>query len=210
MEMSTPRALSELLTDLKSAFTGEKIQIDAILEAFHERGFGFLLFLFSLPAAVPIPMPGINTFIAIPLIALTFQQMMGRHTVWMPARIRTAFVERDFLVKIIDMSVPWVERLEYFIRPRLGFVTAGVSSHLIGLSGFIMATCGAIPLPLVNTVPAIGITLMAIGVLMRDGLVVLAGMVGGLVWVVAILGVYLFFGMEALVLIKEFIKSLIL
>lgn len=207
MEMSTPRPLSALLEDLKNVLTGEKVQIERILEGFHERGFGIMLFLFSLPAAVPIPMPGLNSFIAIPLILLTWQQMMGRHTVWMPDRVRFAEIDRDLMDKTIDFSIPWVKRLEYFIKPRLGSVTQGVFSHLIGASGLIMAVCGAIPLPFVNTVPAIGITLMAVGVLMRDGLVVLAGMIGGLVWVVGILTAYALFGMTAAVMIKDFILA---
>jgi hypothetical protein len=207
MEMSTPRPLSALLEDLKTALTGEKVQIERILEAFHERGFGILLFLFSLPAAVPIPMPGLNSVIAIPLILLTWQQMTGRHTVWMPGKIRTADIDRSLIEKTIDFSIPWVKRLEYFIKPRLGSVTQGAFSHLIGAAGLIMAVCGAIPLPFVNTVPAVGITLMAMGVLMRDGLVVLAGMIGGLLWVVGILAAYAIFGMAAAVMIKDFILA---
>lgn len=207
MEMSTPRPLSVLLEDLKGGLSGDKVRIDGILEAFHERGFGIMLFLFSLPAAVPIPMPGLNSFIAIPLILLTWQQMMGRHTVWMPEKVRIAEIDRDLIEKTINFSIPWVKRLEYFIKPRMGYVTQGAFSHLIGAAGLIMAACGAIPLPFVNTVPAIGITLMAVGVLMRDGLVVLAGMIGGLVWVAGILTAYAIFGMTAAYMIKDFILT---
>lgn len=208
MEMSTPRPLSALLADFKASLSGDKVAVDTVLEAFHERGFGIMLFLFSLPAAVPIPMPGINSVIAIPLILLTWQQMTGRHTVWMPEKIRAAAIERDLIDKTVDFSIPWVRRLEYIIRPRLARITQGRFSHAIGAAGLMMALCGAIPLPLVNTVPGIGITLMAVGVLMRDGLVVLAGMIGGLVWVAGILGAYIFFGMSALYMIKDFILGI--
>ena len=207
MEMSTPRALSALLEDMGRQFPEEKVRISAILEAFHERGFGILLFLFSLPAALPVPMPGLNSLIAIPLIILTWQQMIGRHTVWMPQKVLNATIERDFLVKIVEGSLPYVKKLEHFIRPRLGWMTQGRFSLLIGLAGLIMAVSGAAPLLLVNTVPAVGITLMAVGVMMRDGLVVLIGMIGGLLWVIGIYAVYILFGMEAIYLFKEYILS---
>lgn len=207
MEMSTPRALSVLLEDMTRQFPEEKVRISAILEAFHERGFGLLLFLFSLPAALPVPMPGLNSLIAIPLIVLTWQQMIGRHTVWMPKKILDAHIDRDFLTKIVDGSLPYVNKLERIIRPRLAWMTQGKFSLLIGFTGLIMAVSGAAPLLLVNTVPAIGITLMAVGVVMRDGLVVLVGMIGGLLWVFGIYAVYILFGMEAIYLIKEYILS---
>lgn len=207
MEKSTPRALSHLLTEIKSGLSGEQVRVESLLDAFHERGFGLMIFLFSLPAAVPIPMPGLNTIIAIPLILLTWQQMIGRHTVWIPERVGRTSLERGLCDKVIDSSLPWVRRLEFFIKPRLGGITQGVFSHLIGLSGLIMALCGAIPLPLVNTAPALGIGLMAVGVMMRDGLAVLVGMAFGLLWVVGILAAYIFFGMEAVHLIKETVIS---
>ncbi len=48
---------------------------------------------------------------------------------------------------------------------------------------------------------------MAVGVLMRDGLAVLAGMIFGLAWVVGILSLYAIFGMQALYIVKDFILS---
>ncbi len=207
MEMSTPRPLSDLLESMRATFTADKIRVEAVLEAFHERGFGLLIFLFALPGVVPIPMPGLNTLFAIPLIILTAQQTLGFHSIWMPERIRRAHIEHDLFHKIIDETLPYTEKLEYLFRPRLGFMTQGIWSRLIGFSGLIMATCGALPLLFVNTAPAIGVAIMAIGVMMRDGLAVLAGMIFGLTWVVVILGIYIFFGMEALVMIKDYVQS---
>ncbi len=207
MEMSTPRALSDLLEGMKTDFTDEKISVSAIMEAFHERGFGILLFIFTLPAAVPIPMPGINTLIAIPLIVLTWQQTVGRHTVWMPEKVLKGHIDQGLFQKILDMTIPWVLRLEWFIKPRMGHMTEGRISHLIGFTGLIMAVCGALPLPFVNTAPAIGIAIMAIGVLMRDGLAVLVGMIFGLSWVIGVLTLYAIFGMKALDIMKDFFLS---
>lgn len=193
---------------MKKDFTGDKIAVRDVVEGFHERGFGILIFLFTLPAAVPVPMPAVNTLIAIPIMILTWQQMIGRHTVWMPEKVMHGTLNKDLFDKTLDWSIPWVKRLEWFLKPRLGFMTQGIFSHLIGFSGLIMATCGAIPLPLVNTAPAIGIAIMAIGVLMRDGLAVLVGMVFGLTWVIGILSLYAIFGMHALYIVKDFILSL--
>ena len=50
---------------------------------------------------------------------------------------------------------------------------------------------------------------MAIGVIMRDGLSVLAGMAIGLAWVAMVAAVLVFIGTEGLDSVKEALKSLI-
>lgn len=199
-----PRNLSTLLQDFRDELPPNRVRVDEVLEAFHERGFGIILFIFSLPAAAPIPAPGINTLIAIPLLVLTVQMAIGRHTVWFPAFIRKQSLSRDLCGRMIDACLPWIVRIENYMKPRLGFITQGLFSKLIGVFGFIMALSGAVPLPLMNTVPAIGISLMAIGVIMRDGLIVLFGCVLGIVWVFLITAIYLTLGAEGI----DFIRSL--
>ena len=48
---------------------------------------------------------------------------------------------------------------------------------------------------------------MAIGVLMRDGLAVLFGMVIGITWVVCLSAVLIFIGVEGIDAFKDVIKS---
>lgn len=202
-----PRPISEVLIDLKQQVPEEKVCTFDILEALHERGFGFLLFVFSLPAALPIPALGINTIIALPLLFLTIQQSLGMHKVWIPEWLKYKSINRNRFEKILDNALPHLRKIEYLIRPRLGFVTQGVFSNLIGVAGVIMTLSICLPIPLTNTVPAMGIALMALGVIMRDGLAVLVGMVVGLVWVAMLLGLTFILGTEGIDVLKETIKS---
>ena len=207
MESTSIRTLAELLNDLKDHIEGDTITVRDVLEAFHERGFGFFLFLISLPAALPIPAIGISTVIAFPLMVLTAQQAMGRHMVWVPQKWRDKTISRQKIEGFIEKSQPWVRRLEFFVRPRLSFVTQGLFSNIVGVTGFIMALAVAVPLPLTNTVPAFGIALMAVGLLMRDGLAVIGGMIIGLLWVALLLSFVIIFGPEGFDMVKEFIKG---
>lgn len=61
--------------------------------------------------------------------------------------------------------------------------------------------------PLTNTVPSMGIALMSIGILMRDGLSVLAGAFIGIAWIALLASVFIFLGLEGADLVKDFIKS---
>ncbi len=205
----TTRSLSALLEDLKARTMGEEVTLQTLLEAFHERGFGFFLLLFALPAALPVPAIGLNAIIALPLLILTAQQAMGRHTIWLPESWLSKSVSKEKIDGYIDSANPWVKKIETFIRPRLPIITQGFSSNIIGILGFFMALAVSIPLPLTNTVPSIGIVCMAIGVIMRDGLAVIIGILIGIGWIVLLSWLILFFGSEAIDLVKTTIKGFV-
>lgn len=206
--MSEIRPISELLEDEFLTIEGEDITFRSILEGFHERGFGFLLFLFAFPMALPVPKPpGISTIIAIPILLLTAQQMIGRHTIWLPEKILNKSFSRDKFVGLISKSLPWIKRLEILVKPRLGFVTQGFFSCMVGFAGAFMSLFIMIPLPLTNTVPSMGIALMSIGVMMRDGLAVIGGMAIGLVWIFLWFYFAIYFGAEGIEILKQTIKS---
>lgn len=202
------RPLSELLTDFKQELSGETISIGELLEAFHERGFGVVLFVFALPMALPIPVPpGINIMLALPLLILTAQQMAGRHTIWLPDRLKRRTIRTSSLSGMLTKALPFVLKIEHLTKPRFGMITSDGFSHVIGLIGLVFALAICVPVPLSNTVPSFAIALMAIGVLMRDGLAVLFGMVIGITWVVCLSAVLIFIGMEGIDVFKDAIKS---
>jgi hypothetical protein len=188
----TPRHINDILADIQNGLSAHKNTLGLIMDAMHERGFGILIILFSLPMAMPLPVPpGINLLFSLPLLFLTFQQIYGAKHPYLPTTIKNKKINHEKLSAIIEKCKPWMARLSILIKPRLGFMTHGLLSHLIGVFGFIFALCICIPIPLTNTVPSFAIMIMAVGVLMRDGLAIIAGMVIGVVWIglLATLGV---------------------
>lgn len=202
------RSLSQLIDEYCQTIHKPQTSIADILEAFHERGLGMVLILFATPMALPIPVPpGINVLLATPLIFLTLQQAMGAHTVWLPEKIKRKEMDSGKLKGMLQKILPFLRKIEFFLRPRLSWITNDGISRLMGVLGFIMALTVCIPLPLTNTVPSFGIALMAIGFMTRDGLAVLGGALIGTTWVAMLATAVLIFGPEAFDIIKDFIKS---
>ena len=202
------RPISQLLVDVQNSITSEKITVSDFVKAVHREGFGFMLFLFALPAALPLPGFGVNFIIAAPLLFLTFQQAIGRQTLWFPAWLGDKkLFSKDTFNKIIEKAMPHVKKIEKLSHPRLNFITHGAFSIIIGIAGLIMALSVLVPLPLTNTVPSFGIALMAIGTIMNDGLAVIAGAIIGLLWVAFITYGIIFLGMEGVEFITETVKS---
>jgi hypothetical protein len=189
---NAPRHINDILQEIVANESIINGRLGDLVDALHERGFGILVFLFALPMALPLPVPpGVNLLFAVPLLLLTFQQSYGAKRPWLPKKLRQKNFNADKVKTMLLKSKPWLDRMSVLIRPRLGWMTQGLFSKLIGVFGFMFALCICIPIPLTNTVPSFAILLMALCILMRDGLAVLAGMVIGSLWIMllATLGV---------------------
>ncbi len=201
------RTISDIFKAVEERITEDDVSMDELLELFHERAFGIFLFFFALPAALPLPAVGVGTILGIPLLFLTAQQAIGRHTIWFPQKIRQKRIKRTTIMGIINKATPWTMRVEKLVKPRLEFITHGLFSRLIGVFGFIMTLSVCLPFPMTNTVPSLGIALMSIGVISRDGLAVIAGALIGSLWVCALVLITIFLGIEGIELVKDFIKG---
>ncbi len=201
------KGISNILHEIDSKFKGQNITIEALLDTFRERGFGFFMFLFALPAALPLPAVGYGTVLGLPLVLLSMQQALGKHTIWLPLSWKKKAISHERFKSIIDRALPLIRKLEYFIKPRLEFVTTGIFLRIIGIFGLIMSLSVCVPLPLTNTVPSFGIALMSVGVLTRDGLAVIVGATIGMLWIFALAFIVSFLGAEGFDLIKATIQS---
>ncbi len=204
----TTNTISQTLQTLQTQLTGERVTVADILEGLHERGFGFVLLIFALPMAMPLPVPpGVNILLASPLVLLTAQQALGRHVIWVPEGVKSKNVSRETFFGFLNKAIPLLQKVEILVKPRLEFITRGVFSHMIGVLGLVMALTTAIPVPLTNTVPCIGISIMAIGVLSRDGLAVIGGALIGVIWVAILALAVLFLGAEGIDFVKDTMKE---
>lgn len=190
--------VSEILREFIAHHQESEITIRAMVTYFGERAFGFLLLVFALICIIPLPIPGIHMFLAIPLFYLSVQQMAGRHQVWFPDKVLDYKIPRRAFEDISAKAIPWIMRIEKISKPRLEFLTRGWCFCLFGALTFYITAFLSIPLPLTNLVPAIGISLIAIGFLNRDGLALIIGAVIGILWswlwfIVGVSGLIYFF-----------------
>lgn len=72
--------------------------------------------------------------------------------------------------------LPWLRRAEKLLRPRLSGLALPPMEYLLGLICLALALVLVLPIPLGNNPPALAIGLIALGILERDGLWVLAGL----------------------------------
>lgn len=189
----------------------EKVTLNDILALTGERGFGFLFVILALPSALPIPAPGYSTPFGLLLFFLAVQFIGGAKRPWLPQRMANWGVSIEVARQFAKGGIPWLERLERVTQPRLTFLCQKLPGRaFVGIAIALMSISMMLIIPGTNTLPAIGIFLIGIGLFEDDGVICLAGtFFCGLI--AALMGtiIWLFFtkGPEAIEEFKELLKS---
>lgn len=177
------RPTSDMLEDVVIENNNkDTLALGELKNSLHERGFGILMAIAALPLCFPIPVPpGYTTLFSVPLFILSVQMMWGMDSPWLPEWLMRMQVRRKTLAAIIEKANPYLRKIEKLLQPRFSFASSRTGEKIIGIMAFIFSVSIAIPLPLTNFLPGIGILLMSLGLLSRDGFVVIIGIVVG--WV---------------------------
>lgn len=193
--------MARLSTELNRYFfeqvTTPQVTLREILTLAGERTFGFLFVLLALPSALPVPAPGYSVPFGIALLLLAVQLIAGRTRPWMPTKWNDKQFDLVTVQKIVKAGTPWLRRLEAISRPRLSAVCTSVPGRtVLGVAIALMSVSMLLPIPLTNTLPAIGIFVTGFGLLDDDGAISLGGLVlcalGGLLTTLILI-----FGYEA-------------
>ncbi len=178
------KATSEYLALVVAENKQEIMTVGEIKNSLHERGFGILMALAALPLCLPIPVPpGYTTLFSIPLFIFSVQMILGMSAPWLPAWLEKKQIRRERIEKMLSKASPWLCKIEKHLRPRITYISVHAWERIIGIFSFVFAVSISIPLPLTNFPPGWGILIMSLGLLSRDGVTILIGMIIGTVGV---------------------------
>ncbi|ATQ43632.1 exopolysaccharide biosynthesis protein [Caulobacter mirabilis] len=180
-EVSHAPRISEILAGIASA-KRKTVSVRDVLEAFGDRAFGALMFVFAAPVALPMP-PGVSAILGAPLLFIAAQLMVGRRTLWLPSFLADRTMSRADFAGLMEKLSPYLSWIERRLRPRLTFL---YNRWLDGLTGFIclvLAIIVFLPIPFGNMLPALAIAAFGLGIAERDGLL---GAFGGLIAAISI------------------------
>ncbi|MEM9576747.1 MAG: exopolysaccharide biosynthesis protein [Pseudomonadota bacterium] len=179
-------AISDRLDLLAENAQGEAVSLDWIMQQLHERAFGLFLLVLALPCCIPF-LYGIPQIVALPLMFVSAQILMGRSSPWLPQRLATRTVTAEGLQDLGQRAGPWLRRIEAFSRPRYAQLTRAPLERFVGLALVLFSASILVPLPATNTVPGFAVVLVAMGLLQRDGILTFLGMVVGTAWIATLL-----------------------
>lgn len=172
---------SSLLVSLGATAPDGKISLSFLTEVLGNRSTGALLLFLALPMVLPIPAPGISVVFGIPLTLISAQLVFGRQTLWLPQRLANRSISREQLDVYVKRALPAVRKMERLLKPRLVNLTHGMAVRAVGAMCVVLALIITLPIPFGHLVPGAAISVMALGLIERDGLMILTGLlIGGL------------------------------
>ncbi|MEM1073114.1 MAG: exopolysaccharide biosynthesis protein [Pseudomonadota bacterium] len=175
-------AISDRLDQLAESAIDEAVSLEWILGQLHERAFGLFLLVLALPCCIPF-LYGIPQIVALPLMFVSAQLLLGRQTPWLPKGLAARTVSADALLNLATRAGPWLRRIEAISRPRQTQLTRAPLDRVVGLALVLFSASILVPLPGTNTVPGFAVVVVSMGLLQRDGVLVILGMLLGTAWI---------------------------
>ena len=178
--------ISDRLDQLAKDAAGDAVSLDWILGQLHERAFGLFLLVLALPCCIPF-LYGIPQIVSLPLMFVSVQILMGRQTPWLPEKMAARTVSVEGLHSLARRAGPWLRRIEAVSRPRQTQLTRAPLDRIVGLALVLFSASILVPLPGTNTVPGFAVVIVSMGLLQRDGLLVILGMLLGTAWIASLI-----------------------
>jgi hypothetical protein len=183
---NTDARISEILSDLANRFDTPSVTIEALSTALATRAYGMLMLVLALPNLIPIPTPGRSTIVGAPLMLVTLQMAFGRESLWLPPFIGKRSLKTAHVQHLCKRVVPVMKKLELLSSPRLQFLIGPIAVRAIALLCTLLSLMIMMPIPFGNAIPALSISCFALGILQRDGLFIIAGLMVTLLGIAAI------------------------
>jgi len=172
-------SLTGLFDEVLANAKGQDVSFGEAVATFREQAYGPLLLVPSIIALAPIigAIPGVSILTATLIILIAGQMLVGRRSPWLPQRLRNFSLTRDQLAQAIETMRPYLEALDRWTRPRLLFLSEQPLLLIIPIVCILLALL-MFPLALVPwgvTLPALALTIVSVGLTMRDGYILGAG-----------------------------------
>lgn len=146
-----------------------------------DRAFGPTLLICALPEALPLPIGGISALVAMPLLLVSGQLVLGFEQPWLPDWLLDQPFKKEHCEQVISASIPFLEKLEGFFEPRWPFFTSPEAERCVGVILLLLGSIIALPIPFGNMLPAIAIVLICLGLIEKDGLIIaISGLITGI------------------------------
>lgn len=158
------------------------VTLGELSDGMQERAFGLLILLLALPCALPF-IYGLPQLVALPMLVLTAQMARGRSAPWLPETLRKRRLSIKSLLSVLGTTRKYAGWLERLAHPRLPALSSSSAQRIVGALMLVPCLSILVPLPLTNTVPGIAVGITAVGLIQRDALFIVFGLITGFLWV---------------------------
>jgi hypothetical protein len=187
--------ITDVLEKILDKISGESIKLGEVIKIIESRGFGPLLLAPALIAMLPTgAIPGIPSICGIIIFLIAIQILFGKKNPWIPTKFKEITLEREKLACGIEKVKPATRKLDKWFKPRLTFLTEEIAKRVLALLCAIVGL-SMIPLevvPFAAALPALAVSLLAVGLITEDGAIVLFSVIAFLISLYFIIASFFF------------------
>lgn len=176
----TPLTLTALLASIRPRAEEDSLTLGEILSRIGRRSFAAILLVIGLLMVSPLSaIPFLPSLMTLVILLIAGQAILGRHHLWLPGFLTRRRIGSDKLHKALDSLIrpaAWID------RRRSGRWTV-LTLWPLSIIAYVMIIAVALTWPPLSFVPfsatlsAVGISFLAAGQTLRDGIFVLIGYV---------------------------------
>lgn len=162
--------LPEILRDLPEE---KAVRIGDVAGQMGGHGHALVILLLSIPEIIPF-VPSVAVVLGIPILLLSIDMALHGEARRLPDWLSRRTIPQSIISILRDRGAPFLDRIGWLIRPRWEGLAR--RTRLVGAFCVAMSLILLVPIPFLNTPPALCLILMTLGLILRDGMLVMLGL----------------------------------
>lgn len=177
------------LREAAAAIQGERVSMRAMAQAHGPDAQGTLLLLLAMPCLLPVP--GVGMVLGLGLAALAVAMWQGHGAPCLPQRVAELELPRHWAQRVLVGLASAYALAGRHARTRLSHLAICGRRSATALAVGLMAGIVVLPIPFGNLLPAVALVFIGLGLVFRDGVAMILGLLISGVATVATTGLLL-------------------
>lgn len=177
------------LRDAAAGIQQQRVSMRTMAQVHGPDAHGTLLLLLAMPCVLPVP--GVGTVLGLGMAALAVAMWRGHRAPGLPQRVAELELPHHWARRVLVGLALAYALAGRHARARLSHLAFAGRRSATALAVGLMAVIVVMPIPFGNVLPAVAVALIALGLVFRDGLAVILGLLMSGLALVATIGVVL-------------------
>ena len=163
------------LRETAATLPAERVSMQTLAQAHGPAANGTLLLMMAAPCLLPVP--GVGTVLGLGMAALAAAMWRGHSSACLPRRVAELELSRRWAQRVLGMLASAYSIAGRFARARLCHLASADRRSWTAVAIGLMAVIVVLPIPFGNLLPALALMLIGLGLVFRDGVAVVLGLV---------------------------------
>ena len=184
--------IAQRLREAAASLPDDRVPMESMMRAHGPEAHGTVLMLLAAPCLLPVP--GVGTVLGLGIAALAVTLWSGKAEPSLPRRVANLQLSRHWAQRVLLTLASVYALAGRCAKARLDLLAYAswrfASALAVGAMGFIVL----LPIPFGNVLPAIALMLIGMGLVFRDGVAMILGLLMAAVALAATIGLVLLAG----------------